>query len=86
MALWYGGMNRRSGPPRLLRHDMVVLSRLARTSDAKARSTGLRASTRTTIYPSANLCRRGAILSCNAKVHAAYQAYLDRPCFGVSDV
>ena len=86
IALRYEGMDKRCGLSRFFGSDMVVLPRLAKTSDVKARSTGLRASTRTTIYPPANLCRRGAILSCNAKVHAAYRAYLDRPCFGVSDV
>ena len=71
MALRYEGMNERSGPLRFLGHDMVFLPPLAKTLYAKARSTGLRASTRTTIYPPANLCRRGFTLSCNAKVHRA---------------
>jgi hypothetical protein len=50
------GINRRCGLSRFIGRDMVVLPPLAKTSDAKARSTGLRASTRITIYPPANLC------------------------------
>ena len=86
MALRYEGMNKRSGPPRFLGCDMVVSPPLVKTSGAKARSTGLRASTRTTIYPPVDLCRRGAALSCNAEVQAAYQTCLEIPCFGYSDV